>query len=105
MRNEIACKLIEESAIKGFPSRYSIYSSQLKYQMKKVWLKASVLYMSNYLVVSHMQHFAPYATVCLWSLYAEQSTFGQKLLFFFKFNKFKPLKLFFRDFSLSANLV
>ena len=36
------------------------------------------------------------ATVCLCSLYNEQSIdyFGQKMTFFIKFNKFKPLKLF-----------
>ena len=48
--------------------------------------------------MSHRQHFVPYATVCLWYLYAEQSIsyFGQKLTFFFKFNKFQALKLFFK---------
>ena len=44
IRNVTACKLMEESVIKGIPSNYSIYPSQLKYQMKKLWLKASVLY-------------------------------------------------------------
>lgn len=36
------------------------------------------------------------ATVCLCSLYNEQSIdyFGQKMTFFIKFNKFKPLKSF-----------
>ena len=57
--------------------------------------------------MSHTQHLVPHATVCLCSLYTEQSFnyFGQKLTFFFKFNKFKSLKLFFRDVSLSANFL
>ena len=40
--------------------------------------------MSNYSVVSHTQHFVPYAMVCLCSLYTEQSInyFVQKLTFF-----------------------
>ena len=46
-------------------------------------------------LVSHTQHFVPYATVCLCSSFTD---------FFHKFNKFKPLKSLFRDFSLSANL-
>ena len=50
----------------------------------------------------------PYTTLCPIcnsmlnnSLYTEQSInyFVQKLMFFFKFNKFHPQKLFFRDFS------
>ena len=41
------------------------------------------------------------------TVYTEKSIsyFGQKLTFFFKFNTFWSLKLFFRYFSLSANLV
>ena len=42
--NMTACKLMQESAIMGLPSHYSVCPSQLKYQMKKFWLKASVLY-------------------------------------------------------------
>ena len=34
----------EESAFMGLPSHHSICPSQLKYQMKKLWLKESVLY-------------------------------------------------------------
>ena len=100
IRNVTASKLMEKSAIKGLPSHYSICPSQLKYQMKKFWLKASVLY-------EQLLSSVPYALVCLWSLYTEKSInyFGQKWTFFFKLNKFQPLKLFFRDFSLSANSV
>ena len=57
IRNVTACKLMEESAIKGLPSHYSICPSQLKYQMKIVWLKASVLY-------EQLLSSAPYATLC-----------------------------------------
>ena len=39
------------------PSYYSICASQLKYQMKKYWLKASVLYEQ---LLSSVQ----YATLC-----------------------------------------
>ena len=35
---------MEEGAAKGLPPHYSICPSQLKYQIKKFWLKASVLY-------------------------------------------------------------
>ena len=64
------------------------------YQMKNFWLRASVLY-------EQLLSSVPYAMVCLYSLYTEQSInyFVQKLTFFFKFNKFQPQKLFFRDFS------
>ena len=44
LRNVTACKLMEETAIKGFPSHYSICFYQLKSQMKNIWLKANVLY-------------------------------------------------------------
>ena len=84
----------------GLPSHYSICPSQLMYQIKNFWLKANVLY-EQLLSSVHMRHVVPYATVCLCSLYTEQSInyFVQKLTFFFKFNKFQPQKLFFRDFS------
>ena len=74
----------------GLPSHYSLCPSQLKHQMKTFWLKASVLY--EQLLSSVL-----YTTTCP----ATQSInyFGQKLAFFFKFNTFQPLKLFFRDFS------
>ena len=42
--NMTVCKLMEERAIMGLPSHYSICFSQLRCQMKKCWLKASVLY-------------------------------------------------------------
>ena len=66
IRNVTACKLMEESAVVGLTSHYRTCPSQLKYQMKKIWLKASVLYEQLLSSVS-------YATVCLCSLYAEQS--------------------------------
>ena len=77
------------------PYHYSQCPSRLKYQMKKLWLKASVLY-------EQLLSSVPYVTlfrICngmLYSLCNEQSIdfFGQKLTFFFKFNKFQPLKLF-----------
>ena len=72
-----------------------MYSFQLKYQMKKFWLKASVL--NEQLLGS-----APYAIAYLCSLYSEQSIWSE---IDFKFKRFSPLKLFFRAFSLSANLV
>ena len=80
---------MEESAIKALPSHYRICPSQLKYQMKNFGLKVSVLY-------EQLLSSVPYATVCLWSLYTEQSInySGQKLTSFFKFNKFQPLKSF-----------
>ena len=92
IRNMTASKLTEESAIKGHLSHYSICPSQLKHQMKfGFWIKASVLYEQLLSSVPSMQHFVPYTTVCLWSLYTEQSInyFGQKLTFFFKFSKFQ----------------
>ena len=57
IRNVTACKLMEESAIKGFPSHHSIRPSQLQYQMKKFWLKARVLY-------EQLLSSVPYATLC-----------------------------------------
>ena len=82
----------------GLSSPYSICPSLLKYQMKKFWLMASVLFEQLLSV--------PYATVCLCSLYTEQFiTYFDLQTFFFKFNTFQPLKLIFRDFSLSAYLV
>ena len=44
IHNVAACKLMEDSAIVGLPSHYSICPSKLMYQIKKFWLKASVLY-------------------------------------------------------------
>ena len=104
--NVTACKLMEESAIMGLPSHDSIRPSQFKYQMKKMWLKASVLY-------EQLLSSVPYTPLCpihnsmFMFLYTEQSInyFGQKLTFFFELNKLQPLKIFFRDFNLSANLV
>ena len=57
IRNVAACKLMEESAIMGLPSHYSICPYQLMYQIKKIWLKASVLYEQLFSSVS-------YATLC-----------------------------------------
>ena len=61
----------------GVPSHYIICPSQLMYQIKYFWLKASVLY-------EQLLSSVPYATVCLCSLYTEQSInyFVQKLTFF-----------------------
>ena len=55
--NMTACKLMEENGIMGFPSHYSICPSQLKYKMKKFWLKASELYeqLLNSVTLSHKQ--------------------------------------------------
>ena len=55
--NMTTCKLMEESAIKGLPCHCSICPSQLKYQMKNFWLKASVLY-------EQLLSSAPYVTLC-----------------------------------------
>ena len=44
IQNVAACKLMEEGAIMGLPSHYSICPSQLMYQINIFWLKASVLY-------------------------------------------------------------
>ena len=54
------------------PSHTSICPSQLKYQMKFFWLKASVLY-------EQLLNSVPYA---------------MSHIFFFKLDKFQPLKLF-----------
>ena len=72
----VACKLMEESAIIGLPSYYSICPSQFMYQIKKFWLKASVLY-------EQLLSSVPYATICLRSLNTEQSInyFVPKLTF------------------------
>ena len=61
----------------GVPSHYIICPSQLMYQIKYFWLKASVLY-------EQLLSSVPYAAVCLCSLYTEQSInyFVQKLTFF-----------------------
>ena len=87
----------------GLPSHSSIYPSQMKYQMKKFWLKADVLYEQLLISVPYAaRRPVPNGT---YSLYTEQSInyFAQKSTFFLKFNKCQPLKLFFRDFSLSNN--
>ena len=83
IRNMTACNLMQESAIKGRHTHYSICPSQLKYQMKRFWFKAREQH--------YMQHFVPYATVCLWSLYTEQSInyFGQKWTFSSKLISFR----------------
>ena len=52
IRNMTACKVMEDTAIMGLPSDYSICPSQLKYQIK-FWLKANVLYEQ----LSHMQQY------------------------------------------------
>ena len=67
---------------------------------KKIWLKASVLY-------EQLLSSVPYATLCpicnsvfmffvYWTIH---QLLCSKIDFFFKFNKFQPQKLFFRDFS------
>ena len=57
------CKLVEESAIKGLPSYYSTCPSQMKYQIKMFWFKASLLYEQLLSSVSYATR-CPYATVC-----------------------------------------
>ena len=52
-----ACKLMEESDVKELPSHYKICPSQLEYQVKSFWLKASVLY-------GQLLSSVPYATLC-----------------------------------------
>ena len=100
------CKLIEESAIIGLPSHYSICSSQFKYQLRNFWLKAHVLYEQLLSSVPYatlgpihnsMFKFFVYGTVhqLLWS----------KIDFFLQF---QPQKLFFKILVIqlrSANLV
>ena len=76
IHNVAAFKLTEEFAIMRLPSYYSICPSQPKYEVR--------------LCPLYTEHFINY--------------FSQKLTFFFKFNNFQSLKLFFRDFSLSAHL-
>ena len=109
-RNMAACRLMGDSTIMGLPSHYSICPSQFMYQIKQKFGSRQVCCMSNYSVVSHTQHFVPYAMVCLCSLCNEQSMnyFVQKLTFFFKFNKFQPQKLFLEVLVIwlrSANLI
>ena len=58
IRNVTAGKLMEEGAIMRLPSHYSMCPSQLMYQIKKIWLKASVLY-------KQLLSSVPYATLCL----------------------------------------
>ena len=57
LHNMAASKLMEESAIMGLPSHYSICPSQMKYQIKQFWFKASVLY-------EQLLSSVPYATLC-----------------------------------------
>ena len=57
IRKVAACKFMEDSAIMGLPSYFSICLSQLMCQMKIFWLKASVLYEQQLSSV-------PYATLC-----------------------------------------
>ena len=58
LHNMAASKLMEESAIMGLPSHYSICPSQMKYQIKQFWFKASVLY-------EQLLSSVPYATLCI----------------------------------------
>ena len=53
-----AYKLMEECAIMGLPSHYSICPSQLMYQTKKFWPTANVLY-------EQLLSSVPYTTLCL----------------------------------------
>ena len=101
--NVTACKLMEETAIKGFPSHYSICSYQLKSQMKNIWLKANVLYQQllSSVAVSHTQRCV--YDLCILnnpSIYLVKNwIFSSNLISFSHWN------YFFREFSLSANLV
>ena len=91
-KNTLTSIEMDESAITGCLSHYSIWSLPTEVSNKKKF-GSSVLY-------EQLLSSVPYAMVCFCFLYNEQSInyFGQKLRFFFKFNKFQPLKLFFRDF-------
>ena len=87
MHNVTAGKLLEESAIMGFPSHYSICPSQLKYQMKNFWLRVGVLHEqllrnAPWAPLCHMRNM-----VCLCSWCTEQfiNYFSRKLSVFFKF--------------------
>ena len=91
----------------GLPSHHNVCPSQLIYQIKKIGSRLMCC-MSNYSVVSHTQHFVPYAMICLCSLYTEQfiNYVVQKLTFFFIFNEFQPIFLEILVIQLrSANLV
>ena len=57
MRNVNVSRLMEESAIMGLPYHYSIFPSQLQYQIKIFWPKAIVLYEQLLIKV-------PHATLC-----------------------------------------
>ena len=90
---------------------YRICPSPLKCQTR--FGSNQVLY--ELLLSSAPFTFVPYATLCsirnsmfmffIYILNNPTIYFGHKLTFFLKFNKFQSLKLFFRDFSSSANLV
>ena len=68
--------------------------SQLKYQMKKYWLNANVLYeqlLSSVPYASTLSHMQQYIYVlCI----LNNPWIWSKLTFFFKFKNFQPLKLF-----------
>ena len=77
------------------PFHYNICPSQMKYQMKKFWLRTSVYYEQLLSSVS-------YATLCpirnsmfmfflYWTIH---QLLWSKIEFLCKFNKFQPLKLF-----------
>ena len=57
IRNVTACELMEENTIMGLLSHYRICASQLKYQMRKYWLKANVLH-------EQLLSSVPYTTLC-----------------------------------------
>ena len=83
IHNVTACKLLVKSAI--WDSLPIIVYIPPNWSIKcKKFGSGQVCCMSNYYIVSHMQHFVPYATVCLCSLYTEQliNYFGHKLTFF-----------------------
>ena len=88
------------------PITYSIFHSQLKYQIRKTWLKTSVLY-------KQLLSSAPYATLCpiqnaifmffvYWTIH---QLIRSKINFFLQTYKASVSKTIFRDFILSANLV
>ena len=68
--NVTACKLIEDSAIMGLPSHYNICPSQLKYQMKKSWLKAIMLYQQLLSSVSYATFCPIYNSMFMFYVYA-----------------------------------
>ena len=90
IRNVTPCKRMEEGAIKGLASHYSICPSQLNYQMKHFWLKASVLYeqLSSSVpdaTLSHTQRYVYDLCILNNPLIALVKKFFNT--FFFKFNK------------------